>query len=291
MLKLTKLVAVLSLAASSVVSAFTIDINKANGPITGLWWNANESGWGQTMTQQYDLIFTTIFTYAADKTPTWYIGTCTVVGDSCTAKLYKTTGGNPVTKTWVKDSVTLTDAGTMEMKFTSNDVGVAKYTIGADVLSKSLTREIFSLGPTQPVQPSGWREAFVARVNGIRATGVTCGTAKMTATTPVVWDNALELAATNHSLDMALNNFFSHTGSNGSTFYEREAAAGFNGWPSGENIAAGVTTEEGAFTLWLGSSGHCQNMMSPYINAIGLGAGYNADSDWRYYWTLNTGTK
>lgn len=288
MLKLLKFLVAVSFVITSSAGAYTVDITKATGPITGLWWNANESGWGQTMTQQYDLIFTTIFTYSADKTPLWYVGTCTIVGDTCSAKLYRTTGGNPVVKSWIKDSVSLTEAGTMDMKFTSNDAGTAKYVIGADSQTKSLTREIFSLGPTQPVQPT-WKDAFVTRVNVIRASGVECGTAKMSATTPVVWDNALEIAATKHSNDMASNNFFSHTGSNGSSFADREYEAGFQGWPNGENIAAGVSTEESAFNLWLTSPGHCQNMMSPYINAIGLGSGYNVNSDWKYYWTLDTG--
>ncbi len=52
-------------------------------------------------------------------------------------------------------------------------------------------------------------------------------------------DSRLQDAATTHSLDMALNNYFSHTGSDNSTASQRIQAAGYNWNFAGENIAAG----------------------------------------------------
>lgn len=51
-------------------------------------------------------------------------------------------------------------------------------------------------------------------------------------------DSRLQDAASAHSLDMAVNNYFSHTGSDNSTPSERIQAAGYNWNFSGENIAA-----------------------------------------------------
>ena len=42
-----------------------------------LWWNANESGWGVTVTQQREVAFFTFFIYGADGKPAWYTGQTT----------------------------------------------------------------------------------------------------------------------------------------------------------------------------------------------------------------------
>ena len=45
-------------------------------------------------------------------------------------------------------------------------------------------------------------------------------------------------AAYLHSEDMAVNNYFSHTSPNGTTFVQRIEAAGYTNWMAlGENIA------------------------------------------------------
>ena len=74
-------------------------------------------------------------------------------------------------------------------------------------------------------------EEMLSLVNGIRAdSGIA----------PLKLSAELNTAAFDHSYDMASNNYFSHTGLNGSTFSERAIAAGYTGSPRGENIAAGI---------------------------------------------------
>ena len=48
------LVALTFLLSSSVTlsAGYTIDTAASPSPITGLWWNQNESGWGMALTQQ-----------------------------------------------------------------------------------------------------------------------------------------------------------------------------------------------------------------------------------------------
>jgi hypothetical protein len=68
--------------------------------------------------------------------------------------------------------------------------------------------------------------ALLSGVNAARARGQDCGSeGSFPATTPVTWDNLLAQAAQRHSDDMATNNFFSHTGSDGTNVAARATAA------------------------------------------------------------------
>ncbi len=81
----------------------------------------------------------------------------------------------------------------------------------------------------------------------------------------------LTTAARDHSQDMATQNYFDHTGLNGSTFSQRIAAAGYPGGTLAENIFAGDPTAQGAFDSWRNSPGHNANMLNPAYKAIGIG--------------------
>ena len=52
--------------------SFTIDTSVAS-PLTGLWGNSNESGWGATITQQSYMLFVTMFVYDAAANPAWLL--------------------------------------------------------------------------------------------------------------------------------------------------------------------------------------------------------------------------
>lgn len=135
---------------------------------------------------------------------------------------------------------------------------------------------------------------LLSEINKWRAAGYVCSTATGTIAMPAVsalsWNAALASAATVHSTDMAANNFFSHVGSNGSTFDQRITAAGYSWSAIAENIAAGNSTAAATVGQWLASSdGHCQAMMSAtYVN-VGGSCMYNASSTYRYYWTIDLG--
>ena len=90
---------------------------------------------------------------------------------------------------------------------------------------------------------------------------------------------------------MVANNFFSHTGSNGSTLGDRATAAGY-AWSSlGENIAAGQASVAEVVDGWMKSDGHCANLMNAGFRDIGVAcvAG-NANTTYRTYWTQDFGT-
>ena len=102
----------------------------------------------------------------------------------------------------------------------------------------------------------------------------------------------LGAAAEHHSIDMARNNVFSHTLSDGTDWnanimnhrYVRESA-------TAENIAAGRSSARGVFSLWVDSPGHKANMLDPNLYAIGIGRAYDAGSKYGWYWTTTFGAR
>lgn len=102
---------------------------------------------------------------------------------------------------------------------------------------------------------------------------------------PVVLNAELNMAAYDHSYDMASNNYFSHTGLNGSTFSQRAIAAGYTGSPRGENIAAGNSLVVNTFNQWVNSSGHLNNMLNSNANEMGIGHASYSGSMYTHYWT------
>ncbi len=99
-------------------------------------------------------------------------------------------------------------------------------------------------------------------------------------------DPTLCRSAEAHGQDMASHNFFSHTGSDGSTVDQRIKAAGYAPlWAYGENIAAGQRTPEEVVKAWMNSEGHRANILSPHFADIGLSYVYQPGTTYLYYWT------
>jgi uncharacterized protein YkwD len=87
---------------------------------------------------------------------------------------------------------------------------------------------------------------------------------------------------------MVTANFFSHTGSNGSTLAQRVNATGY-AWSSlGENIAAGQTSVNSVVDGWIASPGHCANIMNPAFVEMGLACVPGTSSNpYPTYWTMD----
>jgi len=107
-------------------------------------------------------------------------------------------------------------------------------------------------------------------------------------------NTALNNAALAHSQDMALHDFFSHTGSDGSSPWERMTRAGYQFSGAGENIAAGYTSPEDVMDGWMNSQGHRANILNCAFRDIGVGYVYLANDtgqvNYRHYWTQDFGT-
>lgn len=132
---------------------------------------------------------------------------------------------------------------------------------------------------------------MLARVNQYRAAGASCGSrGAYPPAAGLAWNLALTQAADGHSLDMVANNFFDHAGSNGSNAGQRITNASYNWASYGENIAAGQAGINTVVDAWMGSDGHCANIMNATFADIGVACvpGTQATT-YRTYWTMNLG--
>jgi len=120
---------------------------------------------------------------------------------------------------------------------------------------------------------------------------------------PLAISAQLSAAADRHSSDMALNDRFSHTGSDGSTMQSRAQDAGYNYRRLAENIAVGQATPEDVVNAWMSSTGHRQSILNCELREIGVGFydqpddqpnvrgdGGSLGGPYRYYWTQDFGT-
>ncbi|HMJ10928.1 MAG TPA: CAP domain-containing protein [Polyangiaceae bacterium] len=85
------------------------------------------------------------------------------------------------------------------------------------------------------------------------------------------FDPALTRAAQAHAADMVARNYFSHDSPEGSDFSDRAAAADYQGFATGENIAQGQRSVQEVMTAWMNSAGHRRNILSTGSNEIGVG--------------------
>jgi uncharacterized protein YkwD len=95
-------------------------------------------------------------------------------------------------------------------------------------------------------------------------------------------DARLHAAARDHSEDQAAHNTMSHTGSDGSTPWERAERAGYTE-AMAENVAMGYRTAADVMNGWMNSAGHRANILNCEARAIGVGLAYSSNGT--PYWT------
>ncbi len=134
-------------------------------------------------------------------------------------------------------------------------------------------------------EPGNVEENMLKLINEARAEPRACGDVDYIATRPLSWNSTLENAARTHSADMASVNYFSHTGSDGSSAATRVTGAGYAWRTVGENIAAGRNSAAQTLVDWLESPGHCRNIMNPAFREVAVACVEDSGSDYRYYWT------
>ena len=105
----------------------------------------------------------------------------------------------------------------------------------------------------------------------------------------LAWNDLLLASARGHSVDMATNNYFSHTGLDGRSHADRMSDAGYSWNYAAENIAAGQTSPTEVVNAWMNSPGHRANILNSVICDLGVGYAYDSSSTYRHYWTQNFG--
>ncbi len=123
-------------------------------------------------------------------------------------------------------------------------------------------------------------QAFLGLINSYRASN---GLGALAACT------SLNRAAQGHSEDMRDNNYFSHTGLNGSSPWDRACDACYDlgcgpQTAMAENIAAGNSGAQATFDQWQNSPGHNANMLGSSFTQLGIGRA-TGGGQYGVYWT------
>ncbi len=156
-------------------------------------------------------------------------------------------------------------------------------------------------------QNSQFENELLTLINQRRDQGMDCGSEGSFGKASALQVNPiLHCAARKHSLDMALNDFFSHINLDGQSQFDRIllASSGQSGTPSdstwgnlsqaggvfantGENIGKGQSDANAILNEWLQSDAHCANLMSSNFTHIGVG--YVPGTDGQNLWTIDFG--
>jgi len=107
---------------------------------------------------------------------------------------------------------------------------------------------------------------------------------------PLAIDGTLSAAAQGHSVDMACNNYLSHTGSDGSMIADRLTRAGYNTGNGFTEIIA-IGTPNDAMRQWKDDAGHWDTVVASGPTIMGIGYAYNAKSDFGGYFTVDFGSR
>jgi cyclophilin family peptidyl-prolyl cis-trans isomerase len=108
---------------------------------TDIWWNANESGWGLSLTHQFSTIFAAWYTYDAAGGPTWYTAANCVLTTptTCTSPITQIRGGSALTSTWAP-ALQSTTVGNMTLTFSSAQAATMRYTLNDVAYTRTITR-------------------------------------------------------------------------------------------------------------------------------------------------------
>ncbi len=146
--------------------------------------------------------------------------------------------------------------------------------------------------PVQPAPVSGGANCPVTRNTGFESQVLALINNARSAQglPPLRAQGQLTAAAVAHSTDMACADFVDHTGSNGSSWFDRVSAQGYNYAYASENIYVGSPdfggTPQGAFDWWMNSQVHRDNILSTEVTEAGIGYVFRAGSSFGGYYTI-----
>ena len=148
------------------------------GPLSGIWWNPNESGWGINFTQRRNNIFAAWYTYDGAGNAKWYVASnCAMPSgsSSCSGSLYQVEGPRFFGVPFDPSASVVTTVGSISVNFTGNSNGVMSYTLNGQSRTVAIQRQVFNTGNTPPAtdytdlwwnpNESGWGLAITQQYN------------------------------------------------------------------------------------------------------------------------------
>jgi uncharacterized protein YkwD len=138
--------------------------------------------------------------------------------------------------------------------------------------------------PPDPGAADSVARRVLELVNEARMQSRMCGDSRYASAGLLKLNATLSRVALGHAADMAQHGYLAHEGRDGSTAAERVTRADYRWRSVGENIASGPTTPEAVVAGWLGSPGHCANLMAPQFIEMGVAYAVNRESRAGIYW-------
>ncbi len=143
-----------------------------------------------------------------------------------------------------------------------------------------------SYAPSPPAAAGGSMSPAHALelVNEVRARGARCGGQAFAPAPPVTLSRTLAGVAFGHAEDMAEHDYFEHVDLAGQSPADRVRGVGYREKLVGENIAYGPESVDDVVKGWLGSPGHCANIMDPRFEQMGFAYATGHGSRHGLYW-------
>ncbi len=171
-------------------------------------------------------------------------------------------------------------AGTFFVQVTKTGQGQSRYQLRLSPSGAADQTNFNQVDPATNASPATFVGQIVQLTNAFR---------QQNGLAPLTLNNRLTSAAQIHAQDMALQDFVSHTGADGSSIGDRISATGYRWSLAAENIAAGYQTAAAAVQGWIDSPGHRANLLDPQLTEIGVGYYFLANDPgqevWNSYWT------
>lgn len=119
----------------------------AAAALSGLWWNAAESGWGIHFTQRGNVVFAAWFTYDTAGNPKWLVSTCNMPGTgaatsgTCTGPLLEVSARGFFGVPFDARAVNAITVGDLQVRFEDVDTASMSYTVRGQSRTVAITRE------------------------------------------------------------------------------------------------------------------------------------------------------
>ena len=123
----------------------------AVGPLSGLWWNPAEPGWGINVIQHDATNFVVIYSFDSSGKPTWYaMSNCPVVGMRCSGDIYRVSGGTPPTWHWNGEGLTVSPVGSGTLNFADANNATYSFSLDGRAGTSDVTRRAFATDTSVP---------------------------------------------------------------------------------------------------------------------------------------------
>jgi len=127
------------------------------GALSGLWWNAGESGWGIHFTQRSANVFAAWYTYNASGNPKWYVSTCNMAGGAtgstgtCNGTIYEVSGPTFFGTAFNPNLANAVAAGNLQVNFQNAGAASMTYSgVAGQTRTVAITRQPLATGTTPP---------------------------------------------------------------------------------------------------------------------------------------------